>query len=153
HLVFYSGTNKEHGSDRGMKMQREARTANGAPPAWGVGLARMPWGHLSGLRADTDGMVETKWLTNYGDRGVQIAAAIDSGGTLQVEVLDQYGKVIPGWGRESSRTRTGEKGMLLVSWNRDDLDGRFGQVSDQGGKIGHVIKLRFHLHRATLFGF
>ena len=99
------------------------------------------------------GNIESADGTNYGDRGVQIAAAIDPGGALQVEVLDQYGKLIPGWGRESSRTRTGEKGKLLVSWNRDDLDGRFGQVSDQGGKIGHVIKLRFHLHRATLFGF
>jgi hypothetical protein len=153
HLIFYSATNTEHGSDRGIKMQREARTAGGAPSTWGVGLARVPWGHLAGLRADHDGMVETQWLANYGPGGVTVAAAIDPGGTLQGELLDQYGKVIPGWGRESSRIRTGAKGKLLLSWSRDDLDGRFGQVSDQGGKVGHVVKLRFHLRRATLFGF
>ena len=152
-FVYYSGSNIEHGSDRGIKMQREIRTPNGESPVWGVGLARLPWGHFCGLRADTDGMVETKWLTNYGNGGVQTAAALEPDGSVQAQILDQYGSAIPGWERENSRTRVGEKGKLFFSWGRDDLDGRFAQTSARGGKIGHVVKLRFYLHKATLFGF
>ena len=44
-------------------------------------------------------------------------------------------------------------GRVSFSWGREDLSGKFGQVSDQDGKIGHVVKLRFYLHKAALFGF
>ena len=30
---------------------------------------------------------------------------------------------------------------------------RYGQVSEKGGRVGHVTKLRFYLHKATLYGF
>jgi hypothetical protein len=152
-FLYYSGSNVEHGSDRGIPMQRETRTSRGEPPRWGVGLAKLPWGHFCGLRADLDGSIETKWLTNYGTGGVQVAASVEPGGFVQAQVLDQYGRAIPGWERENSRARVGEKGKLFFSWGRSELDGSFGQTSDRGGKIGHVVKLRFYLHKATLFGF
>jgi hypothetical protein len=38
-------------------------------------------------------------------------------------------------------------------WERPELRGIPGQTSDAGGTVGHVMKVRFHLHRATLFGF
>ena len=44
-------------------------------------------------------------------------------------------------------------GRLRLWWERPELRGIPGQTSDAGGTVGHVLKVRFHLHRATLFGF
>ncbi len=150
--MFYQGWNREHGSDRGMAMQL-GRTALDAEPRCAIGMATLPWGHFCGLRADHDGVVETKWLCNYGTAGVRAVAAIDEGGYLRAELLDQYGAPIPGWGRDVSDHRAEDRGVLRFSWNDPSLTGAFGQTSPDGGSVGHVAKVRFHLHRATLFGF
>jgi hypothetical protein len=47
----------------------------------------------------------------------------------------------------------GDRGKLAFSWGDPDLVGRSGQVSKTGGAVGHVVKLRFYLHNATLYGF
>jgi hypothetical protein len=153
-LLYYQGSNGDHGSDRGRRKMTPSRTVGGEPRRGGVGLARLPWGQFCGLRADPDGVVETKWLCNYGASGVRAVAAVEEGGSVRAEVLDQYGAVIPGWGREECRSREeGERGLLCFYWGREDLVGRAGQTSDKQGRVGHVVKLRFHLHRAALFGF
>src|SRR5262249_34017576 len=152
-LVFYQGSNGDHGSDRGQKQMTASRTADGEARREGGGLARLPWGHFCGLRAELDGLVATKWLCNYGDTAVRAVAAVEKDGFIQAEILDQYGAVIPGWGRDESRVRAGDRGLLYFSWGREELTGRAGQLSARQGKVGHVIKLRFHLHRATLYGF
>ncbi len=36
----------------------------------------------------------------------------------------------------------------LKEWTRNPR-----QISDKQGKVGHVVRLRFHLHRATLYAF
>lgn len=153
-FIYYTGYNTEHGA-RTPEMQEF--TATPPPPgekAMGrPGLARLPWGHFCGLRADLDGMIETKYVTNYGAGGVQAVAAVEPGGTIQAEILDQYGKVIPGWTRKESRMRKGDKGKVIFSWGGEKQVGSFDQVSEQKGKVGHVIKVRFYLHKATLYGF
>ncbi|MBU7004915.1 MAG: hypothetical protein HXS50_05070, partial [Theionarchaea archaeon] len=98
-------------------------------------------------------VVETKWLCNYGKGGVEVLANIEEGGWIRVEILDQYGRVIPGWEAEKCHFREGEGGRLSFFWGPDELVGRTGQISDQNGRIGNVIKLRFLLNRATLYGF
>jgi len=151
-LLYYQGSNRDHGSDRGQEMP-PGRPAPGEESRSVMGLARLPWGHFCGLRARYDGMVETKWRCNYGDGGVQAVAALEPGGAICAEILDQYGAVIPGWDRAGCRVRDGDDGRLRFSWGSDDLVGSYGQTSAAGGAVGHVVKLRFHLHRATLFGF
>jgi len=151
-LLYYNGCNHEHGSDRGMRMQ-QGRVVEGETPRTAIGLARIFGRNFCGLRADFDGLVETKWLCNYGEAGVQAYAEVDNDGWIRAEVLDQYGNVIPGWDRKASRFRKGSDGRLHFWWGNEELVGRFGQVSETGGKIGHVVKLRFYLHKATLFGF
>ena len=150
--VYYNGGNQTHGSDRFMDMQPGERPA-GEDPRSGIGLARLPMGHFCGLRAEADGMVETKWLCNYGDAGARMLADIADDGWVRVEILDQYGRVIPGWEREHSACRLGDDGVWRLHWGREDLTGACNQVSEAGGKIGHVLKLRFHLHEATVYGF
>jgi hypothetical protein len=151
-FLFYHGTNREHGSDRGQKMP-PGRYDEGEPPKTGIGLARIPWGQFCGYRAAVDGMVESRWLCNYGQGGVQAVAAVEDGGWVRAKIVDQFGQVIPGWDRSASRARVGEDGRLHFSWGRDELVGSYGQCSDDGGVVGHVVKLRFYLHGATLFGF
>jgi len=142
----------EHGSDRGMTMQ-PSRCVEGEEPTTGIGLARVTGRNFCGLRAGLDGLVETKWLCNYGDAGVRCAAEMDRDGWVRAEILDQYGQVIPGWGRAAFQAREAPGGELRLSWGRDELMGKYGQSSDEGGEVGHVIKVRFYLHKATLFGF
>jgi hypothetical protein len=149
--LYYQGLNHEHGSDRRMKMPK-GRVVPGEESVRYVGLASLPWGHFRGLRAHLDGMVETSWVCNYGDVGVSAIADIETGGWVRAEILDQYGVVIPGFDRVSCVASTGDDGRLRFTWG-ESLVGRHGDTSDEGGKIGHVVKLRFHLHCATLFGF
>ena len=126
----------------------------GGKPDERLGLARLPWGQLTGLRADLDGVVETKWLTNYGKGGVRAIAAIEKNGFVQAEILDQYGNVIPGWSRKESQCRILEDdhGKLGFFWEREDLVGRPDQAIAGKRKIGRVVKLRFYLHKAALYG-
>lgn len=147
-FVFYQGRNADHGSDRGRKTMTAPQTAAGEPARGGLGLARFPWGRFCGLRAADDGIVGTKWLANYGEGGVQAVADIGPEGSLKVEILDQFSRVIPGWSKDESRHRPGPHGSLTFYWNQEDLIGQAGQ-----GKVGHVVKLRFHLRNATLYGY
>ncbi len=156
-LLYYHGTNQEHGSDRfrngigGREMPRGRVEAKARKAV--LGLARIPGRNFCGLRAEIDGIVETKWLCNYGAGGVQAYAEFEGHGWIKAEILDQYGNLIPGWDRDACLVREGVDGRLHFSWGIEDLVGAFGQISDKQGKIGHVVKLRFHLHKATLYGF
>lgn len=149
-LLFYNGWNREHGSDRGMPMQDKH---SGPGVQCGLGLARLPKRHLCGLRAQAEGVVETKWLCQYSPAGVTAFAEIAPGGGIEVEVLDQYAKTIAGWDRSSSRLRPNPDGSRRCVWGDGDLEAGYGRTSPAGGAIGHVIKLRFHLRNATLYGF
>jgi hypothetical protein len=152
-LIYFNGMNYEHGSDRGIPMQRTPRVEAGAPPRSGIGLARLPWGHFRGLRADVSGVVETTWLTNYGPGGLVAVVAKDPNGEAQAEILDQYGKEISGWGRAESRDEALANGTTRFYWRKPEFTATAGQVSERGGPIGHVVKVRFHLRGATLYGF
>jgi hypothetical protein len=118
-----------------------------------LGVARIPGRNFCGLFAEVDGVVETKWLCNYGDGGIWAYARVERDGWIRAEILDQYGRVIPGWDRDACSARTDSHGGLRFSWGREDQVGRSDQVGEKGGRVGHVLKLRFHLHKATLYAF
>jgi len=151
-LLYYTGCNHEHGADRGQPMP-PGRVAPGEERRSALGLAHLRGMNFCGLRTDHDGMVETKWLCNYGECGIRAFATADADGWLRAEILDQYGGVIPGWDRDACRADIGADGRVRLCWGRQELIGRYGQTSAAGGNIGHVVKVRFYLHRATLFGF
>jgi hypothetical protein len=155
-LIYYRGTSAEHAATRapqgGADTTAPKATASSVV-ATGIGLARLPWGHFRGLHATQAGRVETKWLSNYGGGGINVIADILPGGSIAVELVNVTGEVIPGWGKEESRHQPGERGTLSLYWDRKDFVGSFGQVSRREAKVGHVIKLRFHLDQATLYGF
>jgi len=151
-LVFFSGTNREHGSDRGMEMQKP-RVPTGQVERWQFRVARLPWGHFRGLRAHGSGLVETKWLTNYGTGGIRAVASLEQDGWVKAELLDQYGNTIPGFQAEDSHWEPAERGTLRFFWGEKRFTGAPGEAIEGGRNVGHVVKVRFHLHKATLFGF
>jgi hypothetical protein len=63
------------------------------------------------------------------------------------------GRLVPGWDRGACRVRSEQRGRTHFSWGDDARIGRCGQLSDAGGTVGHIVKLRFYLHQATLYGF
>lgn len=154
-LIYYRGTSAQHAPTRTAAPGDAHPTSahSGSVAASGIGLAILPWGHFRGLRTAGAGTVETKWLANYGAGGISVIADIQPGGSIAAELVNVTGEVIPGWGRAESRHQPGERGTLSLHWNRKEFTGSSGQVSVSGGKVGHVIKLRFHLDRATLYGF
>ena len=156
-LIYYRGTNQEHGSDRSPDgiggIQMPPGSVEGAERRSILGVARVEGRNFCGLRADIDGMVETRWLCNYGNRGVEAWATLNEGGWIKAEILDQYGSTIPGWDRDSCKARLLPGGRMRFQWGSEGMTGSSGQVSARGGRVGHVIKLRFHLKGATLYGF
>lgn len=150
-LIYYSGSNTDHGSDRNQPMQ-ENRQPEGGTKRSGMGLAKLPLNHLAGFHAPFSGTVETKWLTYYGRDGIVAAVSLDSGGSVMAEIIDPFGQVIPGWDVANCHV-IWEGHHMRFTWGSDGMAGHPGQESVQRGKIGHVIKLRFYLRGATLWGF
>jgi len=156
-LLYYHGTNQEHGSDRskngtgGMQMPKGQVEGEGRKSI--LGVARILGRNFCGLQAEVDGVVETKWLSNYGEAGVQAYVQKEKDGWIKAEILDQYGNVIPGWDASACSAREDADGRLGFYWGREDLVGGSGQISDKQGRVGHIVKLRFHLHKATLYAF
>jgi len=152
HFIYFTGLNSDHGSDYGPREMGPAKTAPGQQPDSSINLARLPWGHWSGWRADQDGLIETDFVTNYGAAGISILAELGTGGQIQCEILDQFGRPIPGWDKEASRLVPVANGRYAIQWGAG-LTGADSQESPAGGKVGHVVKLKFKLRQATLFGF
>jgi hypothetical protein len=154
--LYYGGSNHEHGADRHLAEMQHGRVEEGQPHRGGLGLARIAGLNFCGLRAPMDGLVETKWLCNYGKQGVEAYAEIQKDGWIRAEILDQYGNVIPGWDRSQSRAQQGTDGKLRFSWGGEMGSGPVGKTDLTPFRCvppGHVVKVRFHLHKATLYGF
>ncbi|MBI3942311.1 MAG: hypothetical protein HY326_04800 [Chloroflexi bacterium] len=148
---YYYGANYDHGADRGQPMS-PAQTVPGEKPVNGIGLARLRQGMFCGYRADFEGMLETKFVTNYGGAGPRVLAQIDPGGSLQAEILDHYGQVLPGWEREKCRMVPQDDGTIGFAWGDQSLAGQLDDQSPEGGRVQRVIKLRFFLRQAQIFG-
>lgn len=161
-FIYYLGRTRHHPTDKPQPVAQEIAVLNSVTasrtPAMGngkvgIGLVRMPWGHFSGLQAENDGMIESKWVSIYGSESVKAVADVADHGWIQAELVDHTMTVIPGFDRNSSTVEVDQSdhGKLLFKWKRD---GHAAVEYDEGvSKLGHVIKIRFYLHRATLFGF
>lgn len=156
--IYSMARNSSHGANRDRQGNDIQMTDSHTPPGQerraGITLSRLPCGRFCGYEAVEMGEIETKWLTNYGAHGLEVVADIHPHGGLQVELLDVHGKTIPGWTREKSRFIPKDNGKHHIVWSSDGrLDGRYLQESSEGGVVGHVLKIRFHLRRAALYGF
>jgi len=107
----------------------------------GIGLATLRKDGFASLDArDRTGTVTTKRLANAkGPLRLNYAA---KNGAVRVEVLDDVGRVIPGYGRDECDPLTGDSVDAAVRWKtRKELPS------------GGLIRLRFLLDNASLYSF
>ena len=61
---------------------------------------------------DYDGVVETRWIHNYGQVGVQAIADVDSEGSMPAEIPDLFGSAVLSWDRAVSGAAISADGRL-----------------------------------------
>lgn len=73
-----------------------------------------------------------------------VYALLGQGGTLQVEVEDSMGKPVPGFTRSDCAVAEGSGRWYLASW---------GAVQGAGAISNRLIRLRFFINNAKVYGF
>jgi hypothetical protein len=98
--------------------------------------------HAESVEADRAGELVTTPLLPAGETLV-INAAAQTGGSVRVELLDEQGRVLPGFELESCRPMQGDELRHVVGWNGQDLT----------GLQQRPVRIRFVLDRARLYGY
>jgi len=140
--IYYTGKNIIHG-------ERRLEGKKNLKARFGIGLATLPADRFVALRRQDNakpGMLETRPMS-LSATNLLVNADIDSD-DLQVEVLDQQGRVIPGFeGKRSQLTRR-DKLRYRVTWNSGDQQQTLKALGNNP-----VVALRFILKRGDLFAF
>jgi len=154
--IYYWGTNFLHGENRpndsgiGALSSPKQRLAT-APFQYGLGLATLPADRFVALHPvsyTAEGMLETKMFT-HGGGDLRINADLGAQGTVQVEVLDVTGEVLPGFDRKSCRLSPRDPLRYDVSWKQED-----GGVKTFGNTAqGHPVALRLIVINCSLYAF
>ena len=115
--------------------------ANG--PAYGIGLATLRLdGFVSADACEQPGTLNTRHMQL---RGVQLSInASAPNGQVAVEVLDQQGRVMPGFSKNDCQPFTGDELRHTVRWKDHAC---LGSLLDQ------PVALRFHLKDASLYSY
>ena len=136
-----------------------ANTLHGEPPRYeeesrrGINLAKIPEDRLVCLKTDAQGVVTTVPLNVEPDALWLNADA--SGGSVQVELVDPFDRVIPGYGRDDSIPFSGNETDYRVRWKdaaRDtDRTGAGGLEEKMISQARGGLKVKVYLDRARLF--
>ncbi len=132
--IYYHGTDQRHWGGTGPDR----------PIASGIGVATLRLDGFIALVAGerpAGGTVTTVPIRFSGSR---LEVNAEAGwGEIRVEVLDEAGDVIPGFGRDGCAPVTGDSVRHAVAWEQGDPRSLAGQT----------VKLRFHLRCASLYAF
>ncbi|MAV37955.1 MAG: hypothetical protein CMJ59_21155 [Planctomycetaceae bacterium] len=129
HWLYYGGANERHDI-----LSRQHA----------IGLATLPLDRFIGLEAkDKPGVVVTKPFRLMGD---SLQVNVDArGGRIQVEVLGEGGKGIPGFsGKDAAEYPTVDELRFKPAWK---------DHQDLSALSGRVLCFRFRLHNARLYAF
>ncbi|MEX2172526.1 MAG: hypothetical protein WD851_24605 [Pirellulales bacterium] len=108
-----------------------------------TGIARCEEGRICHVEpAETEGTLQTLPIVIEGDALV-VNAIVPPRGSLQVEVLDEHGKPIPGFDEKACRTVEGDSLAHEVAWK----DRQLSELQN------NTVHLRFLLNRAQLYGY
>jgi hypothetical protein len=133
-FIYYNGAKGLHGA-----------YWSGDPQGGVIGLAKLRLDGFVSIVDDTGpgpGTLTTKPLTTSGTSLVVNADA--SAGSIQVEVLDAAGAVVPGFGKADADPITGDDVRHVVTWNGD---------SSLANLPGGPFSLKFHVDGADLYSF
>ncbi|MAG35021.1 MAG: hypothetical protein CL878_02045 [Dehalococcoidia bacterium] len=150
--VYYVGHNEGHaaqaGYDEAMRreFQAEARTGRRHFPAIGLAKVRRE-GYVSRDAGAEGGTLTTRLLQPGGPR-LEVNAAVPEGGALTVEVQDEHGRALPGFGAADCTPVTGDSLRHQIRWGERRGDNSWRE---------RPVRLRFQLHpsagRTALYGF
>lgn len=133
HLIYYTGQYNQHHTPENVKKESGK-----------IGLAKLPLDRFICQQAGNKvGTITTKLFMLKGDK---LEVNVDAkSGWLQIELLDETGKEIPGFSGGSAMQYKGiDELRLLPEWKNG------GDLSSLKGKI---VKLRFTLQNAKLYAF
>ena len=122
---------------------------------YGLGLARLRLDGFVSLDASTmrHGILVTRPFISDGEELV-INAKVDEGGYIDVEVVDGADEPVPGCSRAECDTFTGDSVRQLVTWRGNKAIGKgTGGGRVQAHEYNQFRKLRFFMHRASLYSF
>lgn len=159
-LLLYAFTSTgDHGNNRRDPRSDCAHTLHGEAQH-GFGIYTLPRDRYAGWHAEVSGELTTPWTTVYGKSELTVIADIAAGGCLRADVLDCYDRVVPGYDMMRSRLEPapGAPGRAVLRWNGDaDMPGEtvLPGTGHHNGNVnpGHVLRFRFYLRRATLYGY
>ena len=141
--IYYAGANGLHGEP----------PRGGEPRRRGLYLARIRKDRFVCLRSEDRGMVTTVPLGFDPDRLWINADA--RGGSLRVEVVDPFDRVVPGHGRDDCIPFTGDETEHHVRWKGGQRgagdDGAAGLEAKMVSQGGGGLKIKVYLERAKLF--
>ena len=99
-------------------------------------------GFASRRAGQQEGTLTTHPLIFQGSRLTVNAAAAE--GRVTLEILDEAGRVVPGYGREECLIQTFDSTQQEMRWTRQ---------ADLAAVQGKPVRLRFYLQNADLYGF
>lgn len=134
---YYTGL---HGDGRRLDQKRWQR--NGMYSCGALGYATLRRDGFAAMVATGDGVLVTKPVRFSG--GHLFVNADCTFGSLAVEVLDEAGKVVPGFGEADCRPlEHRDTTKVELTWKGGDL----------AGLAGRAVRFRFHLGAANLYSF
>jgi hypothetical protein len=132
-----------------------AHGASFGPEEAGIGRAVLRLdGFISADAAYTGGELTTRPLLFKGSK-LQLNMDTGAGGAVQVEMQDQAGNAIPGFGLDDADELNGNRIQVLARW-RAEVVGKMRRPAgdpDVGGQGGRPVGLRFVKRDARLYSF
>ena len=146
--VYYVGFNEGHTArtcyDEAMRRQYHADVKAGRRHFPAIGLAQVRReGYISRDAGAAGGTLATRPLQPGGFQ-LEVNATVAEGGALSVEVQDEQGKALPGFGATDCMPVTGDSLRHVVRWVDRCGDDRW---------LERPVRLEFYLRDAAVYGF
>ena len=140
--IYYIGTNDRHAEGKYTKPRPVFDRA--------IGLATLPAGRFVALVPSSPGakgILRTKFFRASG-RSLLVNAQLTDPKCLKVELLDEYGRVVPGFGADRSRLVRADKLRYRVVWGARGPTRAWADAP-----VGRPLALRFSLQRGSSYAF
>lgn len=145
--IYYYGTSKKHGTGRDLK--KKGIKIDPGPCAL-IAVATMPADRFVACRPDKTGqpaILETPLVTFKGNQ-LLVNAEINTK-DLQIEILNQQGRVIEGFERQRTQLLVHDRIRYQVFWSSDNGP----QTLKDAAAKNQPVALRFILHKGNLYAF
>ena len=146
--IYYMGFNEGHAAkgfyDDALRHQYHADVRAGRRHFPAIGLAKVRRDGFVSRDADGEGGTLITRLLQPGGSRLELNMAASRGGTITVEVQDEQGSALPGYGAAECTPLTGDSLRQAVQWGDRDGDDRW---------LERPVQLFFQLRNASLYGF